>query len=314
MYTYIMKKLLVLSFFSLFLFCGVTASAATAPATPVPWEETLEDGLPAVIDRFHDPDAAPAFAFAEDAELLEVLFPNIRDADCTVLRVNGQVWMVDCADGVMTERVLETLRHFGIDHIDCLINTHPHHDHLNGLSMLAEAMPVGKLMICFSPTFNEHMIAAAQVCEAHGIPVESYGHGDVLTCGNMRMEVWRDVEDTWSVNDRSAVLRVTFGERSFLILADADKKEQKRLYEAAAPDFLRSEILRYPHHGKAAMNENLYQAVRPLFVVVTNYNHMNDRENASYWLGCKHVPTAYTVSPYVRLLTDGSHWLTEQVQ
>ncbi|MDO5436152.1 MAG: MBL fold metallo-hydrolase [Clostridia bacterium] len=292
---------------------GAGAVYVKPSPTPVPaWGQPLEDGYPAVIDRFNDPGAYPDYVFEEDAELLEIIFPNVRDCDCTVIRAGGEVWMIDCADkGVMAGRVIETLKKFSIESIDTLIITHPHHDHLNGLREISDAVPVGRMLICFPEDSTQHIISAAALCAERGIPIEQYTHGDTFTIGNAAVEVWRQFEEKWSINNQSAVYRLTYGERSMLFLADAEDKEQRLLAESAEPAWLDCDIMRYPHHGKTAMVEKLYTAIDPFFVTVTNHARGGE---AWYYLGCKHVPTAYTVSAYVKLTTDGKHWIAEQVK
>ncbi|MCQ2458729.1 MAG: MBL fold metallo-hydrolase [Clostridia bacterium] len=281
--------------------------------TPVPeWGLPLEDGYPAVIDRFHDPEAYPDFTFADDAELLEIIFPNVRDCDSTVIRTGNEVWMIDSADkGVMAGRVIDTLKKFRIDKIDTLIITHPHHDHMNGLKEINDAVPVGRMLICFPEDCTQHIINAAVLCAERGIPIEHYDHGDTFNIGNASIEVWRQYEEKWTINNQSAIYRLTCGERSMLFLADAEDKQQRLLADTAAPEWLNCDIMRYPHHGKTAMAEKLYTAINPYFVTVTNHARGGE---AWYYLGCKHVPTAYTVSAYIRLTTDGKHWIAEQVQ
>ena len=46
-------------------------------------------GLPEVIDRIHDPDACPDFAFSGEDDLLEIWFPPIRDQDCADFLLSG---------------------------------------------------------------------------------------------------------------------------------------------------------------------------------------------------------------------------------
>ena len=82
----------------------------TPEPTAVP-EET-------VIDHINHPEIYPKLSFPKDAKLLEIWFPNIRDADEAILVYDGQVWMIDCGDKRMGSRGAVMLRQLGISRID----------------------------------------------------------------------------------------------------------------------------------------------------------------------------------------------------
>jgi len=48
-----------------------------------------------IIDLTQNPDAF--YAFQENAPVLEIVFPAIHGSDACILRVGGQVMMIDCS-------------------------------------------------------------------------------------------------------------------------------------------------------------------------------------------------------------------------
>ena len=104
---------------------------------------------PKVINRITYPGDYPDFSFSGDDDLLEIWFPIIKDQDAAIFLYQDQVWMLDCGDERAKEEIVPLLRYLGLTRIDRIINTHPHHDHLNGLYSIHEAVPVEELMICF---------------------------------------------------------------------------------------------------------------------------------------------------------------------
>ena len=73
-----------------------------------------------VIDHVNYPKELRDFRFRRDAKLLEIWFPNIRDADAAILTFDGQVYMIDCGDEKSAVRTAVLLRQLGIDHIDIM--------------------------------------------------------------------------------------------------------------------------------------------------------------------------------------------------
>ena len=270
---------------------------------------------PEFIDRWNDPDAYPDFSFDSDAELLEIWFPRIRDRDAAIFLYQGQCWMIDCSDDQAEKRLVPVLQALGIKKIDRLFNTHPHHDHLNGIYYVDEVSPVKELMICFPEDINSHMINAMEYAWNRGIIVTSFGDDQVFPMGDgmVRFLCWMKSGEDESINDRSAQIMVSYGDRNMLFMADIENRGQKQLLEAVDPEALKADILRYPHHGKQAMIRELYDAIDPKLVVVTSTYNSSVAKESTQFLSYLHVPRAYTTMAYLHLVTDGKTWLCEKI-
>ena len=97
-----------------------------------------------VIDHVNYPKELRDFRFRRDAKLLEIWFPNIRDADAAILTFDGQVYMIDCGDEKSAARTTVLLQQLGIEKIDILFTSHLHHDHINGLALTDDVAKVGE--------------------------------------------------------------------------------------------------------------------------------------------------------------------------
>lgn len=307
-----MRKLTPFLFILLLFLPAMAFTAANKPEpTPVPWQIPMEDGYPAVIDRFNNPKAYPEFEFSGEAEILHIWLANTRDSDSILLQYGDENWMIDCADERWAPRVVTMLEKLNVTHIDRLINSHPHHDHLAGLHRIDDNVKIAELSIGFPEDENEHMVKAMTSCSLRDIRVSHFSDGSVFELGKVKIEVWMKCDDTYSMNDRSAVMRLQYGDRTMLFTGDLEYAGQRKLLETCEPELLRTDILKYPHHGKQKLLDEFYDAVNPSFVLVTN-NALTGE--APYYLGCKHVPLAYSISAYVHLMTDGKHWVTERVK
>lgn len=289
-----------------------SAQTQPSPASPVIGPAVF----PKVIDRITDPSASLHFGFEEE-DLLEIWFPPIRDQDCTIFRYQDQVWMLDCGDERAEDQIVPLLKELGIERINRLFNTHPHHDHLNGLYAVDASVPVEELLICFPEDSTKHMTAAMEYCRGNRIPVTHFEDEAVFSMGDglVTFTAWMKTDEEESMNDRSAQFMVTYGSCSMLFMADMELRGQRQLFEALPAETLKADILRYPHHGKLGMVDDLFNAVSPSLVIITNVMRGIDLRESTKYLGYKHMPTAYTnMSEYViRLRTDGHHWLCDLV-
>lgn len=264
-----------------------------------------------VINRISNPEAAPAFAFAEDADLLEVIFPQILDCDAAFLRCGGETMLIDCATSGQAKRILNMFKQLGITHVDKVVNTHPHSDHIGGFAELIKEVSVDELWICFPPEETVHNANAIKAAENAGIAVHSFGDGDVLTLGGATIEVWMLTQPEFSrLNDRSAQMMLTFGARKMLFAADLEQKGQDGLLEKVGAEALKADVLKYPHHGLQALTAGYREAVSPALAIVTCNQRTTDGKKYVLRTG---LDTVWTVPGFVHLTTDGETWLCDRI-
>ena len=270
-----------------------------------------EEAAPVLINRVDDPAVQADFAFAEGAELLQITFPQMVDCDAILLRCGGETMLIDACKKAYSQRIVDLCKQLGVTRIDRVVNTHPHEDHLGGFVNVIKEIEVGELWICFPEDYNNHMKTAVGAATKAGIPVRTYQDGDVLTLGGATIEVWKLDGKIDEMNDCSAQMKVTFGERTIMLAADLQQDGQKRMLELHG-EWLDADVLKYPHHGIEVLREDYMAAVSPELLVVTN----NHRQTAGWkWIHSAQntIPYAYTVPNLVHLTTDGTTWIAEKL-
>lgn len=271
-------------------------------------EETVSK---TVINHINHPDDEPDFAFAEDAEVLEIIFPQILDCDAAFLRCGGETMLIDCATEGQAKRILNMFKQMGITHVDRVINTHPHADHLNGFVELIKEVTVDELWLCFPATETKHAQNAINAAERAGIPVKYFGEGDVLTLGTATMQVWMlEKPDYTRLNDRSAQILLTYGERKMMFAGDLEQRGQNGLVEKVGAEALDADVLKYPHHGLQALTTAYYEAVSPELCIITCNQRTTDGKT---YVKRNGIDTVWTVPGFVHLTTDGQTWLCDLI-
>jgi len=287
------------------------AANMTARPTPAPTAVPTET----IVDHVHQPELYPDFSFQKDRKLLEIWFPNIKDADMAVLLYDGQVWMIDCGDKGAAIRGVLMLKQIGIQRIDVLFNSHLHHDHIDGLAMTDDTAKVGEIRICFAPDLTSSGLRMLETADERSIPVLEYRDGDCFTMGDgaVTLQVFKNNEEYLDMNNQSAVMRVAYGQRSILFTADMEQQGQEAMLGRIDPCELKCDIVKYPHHAKSEMYEPFYQAMGAGLAVATSVEGRGDR--GQYYLFNKGIPTVYTSTKgvFTHLVTDGRYWLCEQI-
>ena len=281
------------------------------------WTLTLpalaEDAVrpPVLVDRIANPQAS--FSFAEDAELLQIIFPNIWDEDAELILCGGEAILIDCAKENHGNRVVALLNQLGITELKAVINSHPHNDHILGLKSIARAVKIDQLLFCFPEKETKHMPVALQTADKYHIPVVWYADGEQFRIGGAVIDVWLKGDENWTLNERSAQMRLQYGERTMLFTGDMMQKTQRRLLEVIDPTLLDIDIFKYPHHGLSLPDDEFLDVMSPEYIIITNT--AGDRtQKVRRYLDQRKIPWVTTVPGYVSLTTDGQTWVIERIE
>ena len=261
-----------------------------------------------VINLIQKPDAQ--WAFREGVPILEMFFPPVKGADACIVRMGDEVMMIDAATVGQRARVKAALEYAQVDRVNVAFNTHPHDDHIVGFQYVPETAAIDKMIITFPEDANFHMESTLDVMRAMGVPVETVGNGDVLRMGEVEMEVIQSSTSWFSDNNRSAMLKIRYGDRTILMAADVELDGQNELLKTR-PEILKADILKYPHHGVAIAGWNFLKHVGAEVAVITHsrYSTKNVRKDAKK----RRLPLVFTGDGMIRLRSDGEIWVVDQI-
>lgn len=283
------------------------AARASSPDKAAAWKAPGR-----VFNRFDSPYAFPDVHPDAGGKLLEIWCPPVTNSDCFILRYDGQVWMVDCSDEQWSRYAAQLLDELGIKRINKVINSHPHHDHLNGLPRIARVAEIDEVMMGFPPETNEHTAALSNFCRVMNIPITNFSDGDEVRMGDgPSVRIWMKGDRDWDLNNASAVMKLTYGDTSMLFAGDIKHKAQKRLLEKLGPEALRSDVLKCPHHGQEEMDDGFFKAVAPELVIVPSSRSAAKKADA--FLKARRTDVLYTSVPCIHLISDGRKWIVEKL-
>ena len=174
--------------------------------------------------------------------------------------------------GLAEAALLPSLWFRGIQRLDWIAASHGDADHIEAFDELIDAMRVD--------TAWEGKRSAGDVTEnsfhravsSGRIPLRSVGRGDHFEVDGVHIEaLWPDVAAEWgdmSGNDRSLVLRLRYGRRSFLLTGDIEAAAETHLVNQGAG--LQADVLKVPHHGsKTSSTQSFLDAVSPLHAIIS---------------------------------------------
>jgi competence protein ComEC len=170
----------------------------------------------------------------------------------------------------------------GLDHVDYLIATHADADHIDGLNDVARNFRVRGALVARAPASDPEFSEFETTLNNQGIPLVRIGSDDQLQFGQASARVlWprpRADSQAASFNNDSIVLRLDFGSRSVLFLADIESAGEigllgdlKRTGNESA---VHADVVKVAHHGsKTSSTREFVKATGALFAVISVGQH-----------------------------------------
>ena len=172
------------------------------------------------------------------------------------------------------ERVLlPYFNHLGIDHLDAVILSHPHADHIGGMPDLIENISIGKIYQADYPYDSQLYHRYMHLAEQYQIPVYHAKSGALIDADpEIRIFVLGPDDDSprdRNPNNHSVAFKLVHGNNHFLFTGDAEVN-QERLLANRYGDFLRSDLYKAGHHASnTSSNDFFMQYVEPDFTVAS---------------------------------------------
>ena len=206
-------------------------------------------------------------------EYLHVHFLDIGQGDSIlVVTPSGRQALIDGGpDGDIVSQTLADTLPGGDRSLDLVVMTHLDSDHSNGLLDVLDRYTVGAVLSGPRPPGNEMRAQWEDRLEQHSITPVEVGAGYVIELDDgVEFQALNPPREGLSgdSNNDSIVLRLTYGEVSFLLAADIESEAEERLVNSGVD--LQSTVLKAAHHGsKTSTTQRFLNAVSPAIAVVS---------------------------------------------
>lgn len=173
-----------------------------------------------------------------------------------------------------TDVIIPLLDSLGVSHLDGIVATHPHSDHIGGLVDVLGTVTVDTVWDCGWPgeasDLYEQFLDEVDACGARYVVAR---RGMTLDWGqDLTVRVLHPASNlgSGSMNNASIVLMVTFGEVNVLLAGDLETAGgEESVMSAFSPFELRACVLKVGHHGSSdATGYPWLEAVQPQIGVI----------------------------------------------
>jgi len=215
---------------------------------------------------------------------LTVHFIDVGQADCALLECDGKYMIIDGGNVGDGQKVISYLQQQGVEELEAVVCSHAHEDHVGGLPSLLAVYPTKAV---YAPTrtysskvFDDFLYYTDQQRLEVTIPQP----GDRLDLGQTQITVLGPVKSYAETNDTSIVLRVEYGENSFLFTGDMEVAAENDMLDhwERQPGVFRVDVLKVGHHGSdTSTGYRFLHEVNPEYGVISvgegnSYGHPNE--------------------------------------
>lgn len=201
-------------------------------------------------------------------EKVEVHFLDVGQADSTLIKLpTGENILIDGGNRDDKDYILDYLSRVGVEHIDVMVATHPHEDHIGSLKDVLSAVDTDTILLPNTDADTMVYTNLLYAIEESGAKEERILGQGSMEVGDVLFEILGPVKEYDDKNNSSIVIKMTHGENSFLFTGDIEKEAESDILETGVS--LRADVLKVAHHGsKTSSIDDFLEAVSPDIAVI----------------------------------------------
>ena len=198
---------------------------------------------------------------------LYVHYIDVGQGDSELVCCGGRYMLIDAGTPLAGDTVVEYIQDLGIKKLDYVVCTHGHADHCGGLDAVVESFDVDTIFTSPYAGDAASYLRFVETVENAQLTLEVPDQGVQYRLGDARFEFIGPLEDHNNVNDDSLVMRLTYGDTSFLFTGDMTADAEKDLIEDG--ENVKCDVLKVGHHGSSGSScyQFLYEAEPKIAVI-----------------------------------------------
>ena len=223
-----------------------TGIETTPPSEKIPSDEIVtEDITEPVIAE--EADLVPSESKRTEKQGFEVHFIDVGQGDSSLVICDGEAMLIDGGSISKSSVIYTYLKKNHITSIKYFVATHPDEDHIGGLAAALQSICVDH---AYSPVLeydSAPFAAMVKYLKKQGKELELPEAGTEMQLGSATVTILAPLESFEENNNNSIVIRVRYGNTSFLFAGDAEFEEEDSLLSSGVT--LDSTVLKIGHHG-----------------------------------------------------------------
>ena len=199
---------------------------------------------------------------------LRVSFIDVGQGDSEFIELpNGETMLIDAGTNETGKNVVDYIKSLGYTSINYVVGTHPHEDHIGGLDDVIKTFDIGSIYMpkvtADTKTFEDVLDAA----ESKNLMINTAKSGvSIMDTEDLSVKFLAPTLDSYeNTNDYSAVVKVVYGDTSYLFTGDAEEFSENLI-----TDDVNVDVLKVGHHGSSTSTSTEFlKKVSPSSAVIS---------------------------------------------
>ena len=229
-----------------------------------------------------EPEVSQSYTASDISGELKIHYIDVGQADSILLTLNDEAMLIDAGNNADGKLVVDYLKNQGVTNLKYAIGTHAHEDHIGGMDNVIKEFSIDTYLM---PKVQNDTKTFEDVLDAlinKNVSVASPEVGDTYEFSDAKFTILScKNEKTDELNTSSIVIRLVFGEQSYIFCGDAEKENEYAMMDSGLT--LNSNVIKIGHHGSTSSSlEKFILAVDPEIAVISvgegnDYGHPHEK-------------------------------------
>lgn len=199
----------------------------------------------------------------------EIHYIDVGQGDSALVLCDDEAMLIDGGKSKASDVIYTYLKKQNVERLDYIVCSHADEDHIGGLSAPLSTIDVGGILAPKTGADTNSYRNIVRKAEERGIEIDNPKPGDEMKLGSSTVEFFGPITESESDrNNGSIVMKIVYGDTSFLFTGDAEREEEQEILNAGYD--LSADVLKVGHHG--SKNSTTYPFLReimPKYAVIS---------------------------------------------
>ena len=200
---------------------------------------------------------------------LTVHYIDVGQADASLIICDNSSMLIDGGNTADSNLIASYLKKQDISTLDYVVCTHAHEDHVGGLSGALSVVNVKNVLAPEIEADTKAYNNFKNKTFEQGLTIQHPTHGDSFTLGSSTVQIIGPItENTSDLNNSSIVLKLNYGDTSFLFTGDASYQEEQDIINTGYD--ISADVLKVGHHGSDSSTSYVWlREIMPEYAVIS---------------------------------------------
>lgn len=181
-----------------------------------------------------------------DGDLLKVNYIDVGQGDSIFIELpNKETMLIDAGEKNYDKKVINYIDSLKYSRIDYVIGTHPHTDHIGALASVIKKYDIGSIYMPKKESNSKTFVNLLNTIKEKNLKIHTAKAGvNIINSDNLKVDIIAPNKEYSDANNNSAVVKITYINRCFLFMGDAEVESEKNI-----TDSVKCDVVKIGHHG-----------------------------------------------------------------